>query len=157
MYILEKAEQWYPPGFCILCAFIPQRWLKRYYWALNHIVDLLTIGIGFAICAKAGFPAIGALAVVVYALAPGLVLEYANLNTRCFGAFLLTGFLVLAFYGMEDWRYALTAALTGVILLFSHKLSSQQLWFTSPVLAALTADWRWLIWPPRLSVKVIAE
>ena len=156
VYILEKPEQWYPPGFFILCALIPQRWLERYYWALNHIVDLATIGIGFAICASVGLPAMGAIAVVVYALAPGLVLEYANLTTRPFGALLLTGFLVLAFYGMEDWWCAAAAALAGVILLFSHKLSSQQLWFTAPVLAVATSDWRWLIWPVVLYLAALA-
>jgi hypothetical protein len=150
VYMLEKPEQWYPPGFFILCAFIPQRWLDRYYWALNHIVDLLTIGIGFAICAGAGSPAFGAAAIAIYALAPGLILEYSNLTTRPFGALLLTGFLVLGFYGMEDWRYALGAAIAGVCLLYSHKLSSQQLWFTLPVLTMATSDWRWLVWLPVL-------
>jgi hypothetical protein len=156
LYILEKPEQWYPPGFFIVCALIPQQWLQRYYWALNHIIDLATIGIGFAICASAGLPAMGALAVVVYALAPGLVLEYANLTIRPFGALLLTGFLLLAFYGMADWRYAIAAALVGISLLFSHKLSSQQLWFTAPILTLTTADWRWLIWPFVLYLLALA-
>ena len=156
VYILEKPEQWYPPGFFLLCALIPQRWLERNYWALNHIVDFLAIGIGFAMCASAGLPAMGAVAVVVYALAPGLVLEYASLTTRPFGALLLTGFLVLAFYGMQDWRYAAGAASVGVVLLFSHKLSSQQLWFTVPMLAIATQDWRWLIWPFGLYLLALA-
>ena len=140
----------------MLCALIPQRWLERYYWALNYIVDFLAIGIGFAMCASAGLPAMGAVAVVVYALAPGLVLEYASLTTRPFGALLLTGFLVLAFYGMQDWRYAAGAASVGVVLLFSHKLSSQQLWFTVPMLAIATQDRRWLIWPFGLYLLALA-
>lgn len=156
VYILEKPEQWYPPGFFILCAFIPQRWLDRYFWALNHVIDLLTVGIGFALCASAGLPALGAFAVVVYALAPGLILEYANLTTRPFGALLLTAFLVLAFYGMEDWRFAVAAAPAGLILLYSHKLSSQQLWFAAPVLALMTADWRWVVWPFLLYLLALA-
>jgi hypothetical protein len=156
VYILEKPEQWYPPGFFILCALVPQRWLERYFWALNHVIDLLTVGIGFALCASAGLPVLGAVAIVIYALAPGLILEYANLTTRPFGALLLTGFLVLAFYGMEDWRFAVAAAPTGVILLYSHKLSSQQLWFVAPVLALATADWRWLIWPFLLYLLALA-
>src|ERR1700746_3643930 len=46
VYLLEKPEQWYPPGFLVLCALIPQRWLERHFWALNHVVDFLAIGIG---------------------------------------------------------------------------------------------------------------
>jgi hypothetical protein len=150
VYLLEEPEQWYPPGFLVLCGLISQRWLEKYYWALNHIIDLFMIAIGFALCAVNGHPLFGFAAVVVYAMAPGLILEYANLTTRPFGTLLLTGFLIAAFYGMEQWPYAFLAALLGVGLLYSHKLSTQQLWFTIPILALFTWDWRWVAWLPAL-------
>jgi hypothetical protein len=150
VYLLEDQTQWYPPGFLILCALIPSRWLERYFWVLNHLIDLLTILIGFAICAALGNPLMGLVGILMYALASGLILEYASLTTRPFGAFLLTAFLVCAHYGTEQWLYELAAALFGIALIYSHKLSAQQLWFTLPILAVLSADWRWLAWLPAL-------
>src|SRR4051794_3690656 len=88
VYLLEEEEQWYPPGFLLLCAAIPPRLLERHYWLVNHLVDLGSGSIVFALASLAGQPLLGAAAMVVYALSPGLVLEYASLTTRPLGQLL---------------------------------------------------------------------
>lgn len=150
LYLLERREQWYPPGFLLLCALLPQHLLQRYYWLLNHLVDLLNISIVFVFAVEAGQAWLGVVAIVAYALFPGLVLEYASLTTRPLGVVLLSGFLLAAYFGMQSWPAAGLALLCGVALLYSHKLTTQQLWFTLPFVAAATADWRWLVWLPVL-------
>ncbi len=146
LFILEDEEQWYPPGFLVLCALIPQDWLKRRYWLINHIVDLAHVSIAYALLAANGLAVPAAVAMLVYgALAP-LIQEFSTLNTRPLGLLLLSAFLVPAELGMDAAGWAVVAAIACVLLFYSHKLSLQQLWFTLPSLAFATGDWRWAAW-----------
>lgn len=156
VFLLEQQDQWYPPGFLVLCALLPEVWLKRYYWLINHVVDFLNVAIAF--CLALGFdqPWIAAAIVIFYAMQFGLVHEYASLNTRPLGTLLLTGFLFAAYAGMEQPWAAALAAVLGVLLFYSHKLSLQQLWFSLPVLAVVAVDWRWLAWLPGLYLLSLA-
>ena len=150
VFILEEQDQWYPPGFLVICALMPTAWLNRYYWFINQIVDLPNVGIAFVWAYAAGQPWIAAATVVVYAIQFGLIHEYANLNTRPLGTLLLTGFLCSAHLGLaEPWMTGV-AAVVACLLFYSHKLSLQQLWFSLPTLAVVTADWRWLAWLPAI-------
>jgi hypothetical protein len=150
VFLLEQQDQWYPPGFLVLCALLPETWLKRYYWLVNHVIDFLNAGIASGFALGLHQPWIAAAIFVFYAMQFGLIHEYASLNTRPLGTLLLTGFVFAAHAGMErPWAAAL-AALLGVLLFYSHKLSLQQLWFSLPVLAVFTGNWRWLLWLPGL-------
>jgi len=148
IFILEEREQWYPPGFLILCALIPEGWVKKNYWMVNHLIDLGHITILFVVAAVMGRSWLGGCVVMLYAMLPSLIQEYANLNTRPLGVLLLSAFLLSAQLGWSHPAWIATAALLGAALLYSHKLSSQQLWFTLPVLALATGEWGWLLWLP---------
>ena len=41
VFLLEEQDQWYPPGFLILCALLPEAWLEKRYWLINHVIDLV--------------------------------------------------------------------------------------------------------------------
>ena len=145
LFLLEEQEQWYPPGFLILCALFPEAWLERNYWLVNHVVDFGSAAlIGGLTVALGGGPVWAAAALLAYALAPPLVNEFSALNARPLGLLLLNAFLVAAQAGMADAGWMAGAVALGVAILYSHKLSAQQLWFTMPVLALATGDWRWL-------------
>ena len=146
VYLLEEQEQWYPPGFLILCALLPPEWLKRNYPLLNHLVDLIQVAIVFGAAVAIGQPTVGILAVLAYGMMPALIQEYAALNTRPLGTALQGGFLIAVFFSPMHSGAALAAAALGVLLFYSHKLSLQQLWFTLPILAAVTGEWRWIGW-----------
>jgi hypothetical protein len=148
VFLLEESEQWYPPGFLILCALIPETWLKKNYWLVNHLIDLVHVTILFVAASAMGRPWLGACVVVLYAILPSLIMEYANLNTRPLGVLLLSAFLLSAHLGWSDPVWIAVGAIFGVALMYSHKLSSQQLWFTLPVLAMATGLWVWLLWLP---------
>lgn len=146
LFILEEDDQWYPPGFLILCALIPERWLKRRFWLVNHLVDLLHISLAFAVLATAGLAVPAAAAMLVYAALAPLLMEFSTLNTRPLGLLLLSMFLLAAEAAMTAPAWAIVAGVAGILLFYSHKLSLQQLWFTLPALAVATADWRWAAW-----------
>src|SRR3546814_10548876 len=108
--MLETQDQWYPPGFLVLCAAVPRQLLKRYYWLLNHIVDF-----GSAMLIYAGALWLGAdvwLAValsLVYAIMPGLVLEFSPLNVRPFGLLLCNATMLatIGFVAAPGWATGL--------------------------------------------------
>ncbi len=145
VFLLEEQDQWYPPGFLILCALLPEAWLEKRYWLINHVIDLFSaLLIGGLVVVLGGQPLLAAAAMLAYALAPPLVNEFSALNVRPFGLFLLNAFLISAQMAMNHEGWMVAAVIVGVITLYSHKLSAQQLWFTLPVLAASTGEWRWV-------------
>lgn len=145
LFMLEEQDQWYPPGFLILCSLIPPKWLQRRYWLLNHVVDL-----GSAVLIYAGALWLGAglgaavAATIVYALSAGLVREFSSLNVRPFGLLLFNALMLSGFAASHDPAWLPAAALLSIMLFFSHKLSMQQLWFSMPVLSLVTGEWVWM-------------
>jgi len=160
LFILEEADQWYPPLFFLLCALVPQGWLKRRYWLLNQLVDLANAALLFAIVVLGGGgPLVAGAAVVAYAIVAGLVQEFAALNTRPLGLLVLNLFLLSGHLASQNPAYLPLALAAGLLLVYGHKLSAQQAWFTLPILALVTGDWLWaallpgiylaafLVWP----------
>lgn len=145
LFMLEDRDQWYPPGFLILCALLPQKWLQKRFWVLNHLVDLASAMLIFAFSIYFGAPLIyAAAAAIIYGIMPGLANEFSVLNARPFGLLLFNAFMLTAV--LADGSVPLTAVviILAFMLFFSHKLSVQQLWFTLPVLAIATGNWYWL-------------
>lgn len=151
LFLLEEPTQWYPPLFLILCALLPEKWLERYYWLVNHVIDLAALVVLFGIAVTMGPLWAAAGAAIVYTLSPGTMHEYASLNIRPLGGLLLIGFLIAAYHGFAMHPVWIgIACLMGVLLLYAHKLSAQQLWFTLPFLALVTGDWGWVVWLPAI-------
>jgi len=151
LFLLEETEQWYPPLFLILCALLPEKWLTRRYWLINHVIDLGALAVLFGIAATMGPLWAAAGVAAIYALSPGTMHEYASLNVRPLGGLLLIGFLMAAYHGLVTHSgWIGLACLLGVLLLYTHKLSAQQLWFTLPFLAVVTMDWRWAVLLPAI-------
>lgn len=147
LFMLEEQDQWYPPGFLILCALIPQRILERFYWLLNHVVDF---GSSLLIYAGAiwlgGDVWLAACLALTYAIMPSLVTEFSALNVRPFGLLLCNALMLANFAFVTDpkWQSGLIVGVLALCLFYSHKLSAQQLWFTLPVLALWFAEPLWL-------------
>lgn len=145
-YLLEGHRQLYPPGFAILLALLPRRLVERYYWAINHTVDLLVaVAIGWWTGATFG-TGWGAVALVAYAASPFLVLEFSNLSSRPPAVVLFL--LVIATtwqWTQEGGPWVAAAVVAWWALLYTHKLTVQLLWFLVPYLALTLGDARWLV------------
>lgn len=146
VYLLEPEEQWYPPGFAMFLALLPERWLMRGYWLLNHLLDaavLLTLATVVGTQAGWGW---GWAAALAYATSAFVVLEYSNLSSRPLGSLLLYGSLIAAFAGTQGSPAALAlAVLLVAALLYTHKLSVQLLWFLAPFLGLTLGEPLWLL------------
>ena len=144
LFLLEDEEQWYPPVFFVLCALVPQDWLRRRYWLLNQLVDLANAGLMYGvIVAVTASPLAGLATIVAYAMMAGLVQEFAALTTRPLGLLVLNLLLFTGYLATQDARWLPLALVCGVLLVYGHKLSVQQAWFTLPALALATGSWVW--------------
>lgn len=149
IFVLEDEDQWYPPGFLIFCALIPDRLLKKWYWALNHLIDFFSAGlVAFLVYEIGDNIQFSIVAILAYGLAAGPLQEFSTLNVRPFGTLLFNGFLISTWFAFSDVNFLaveplLVAVICAVALFYSHKLSLQQLWFLLPSLSIFMVDWRW--------------
>jgi hypothetical protein len=145
VFMLEGQDQWYPPGFLILCALLPKRWLEKRYWAVNHLIDLGSALLVYVAAVWFGASAVVAFAVAIfYAAVAGLVTEFASLNVRPIGLLLANLLMLAGFAATLNPHWLIGAGAVAVATFFSHKLTVQQLWFTLPALSAVTGSWVWL-------------
>ncbi|MBF0623662.1 MAG: hypothetical protein HQL82_02525 [Magnetococcales bacterium] len=150
-YLLEPAEQWYPPLFPILMGLLSPRWLRRYYWSLNHLIDLVALwALFFLVYSQFGLiPAI--LAAIIYTFSPNLISEFSALTSRSLGLLVFLPFMGALFHWHQspDPLSLLLVTLAGVVLLYTHKLTVQLMVFMMVFLAlgwrlGAGVDWVWL-------------
>ena len=145
-YVAELREQWYPPGFPVLLALLPPRWLKANHWMLNHILDSVVAVMMFILIRPVAgdLPAAGTVA--LYALQPAIIQEFVSLTSRPLGMILQLAVLIAGFLATSQgsWLAGAAAVLAMVLLIYSHKLSLQLLWFLLPFLTLVTGHWAWV-------------
>jgi len=146
LYILEPDEQWYPPGFMVFCALFPVSFIKKYHWAIAHLVDGLIACIlffgGYALTGQIT-PALWGVA--VYALFPALLDEYSSLTSRPLGCLFQLAFVMFTYGWIHKSVWLIIPAVFfGVLLFYTHKLSMQTCWFLFPFFAITDRHIDWL-------------
>jgi len=146
-YLMEYAEQSYPPGFSVFCSLFPETFLKKYYWALNHIIDFITASIGFGVTFwLTGNVFLSAATIVLYAMNNVALSELRTLTSRSLSVLLITIFILCGFLATTlNILFILPAFLIGAILIFTHKLAMQFLWFFIPIISIATGEWLWAL------------
>lgn len=151
LFILEDARQWYPPAFLVLCAAVPQAWLKQCYWLFNQLVDVANAGILFGVVVfytHSAWLSVGA--VLIYAICSGLVLEFAALTTRPLGLLVVNLLIFSGVLTMHHASWAIVCIVCGVLLVYSHKLSAQLVWLAAPSIFIATGHWVWASMVPSM-------
>ena len=133
-YILDPGEQRYPPGFPLLIALFPERFIVKYNWLVNPVIDsLLGCGLGaFTWTATQNSTAV-ALALVAQILTPTLVHECSSMNSRIFGNVLFTVVMLIFFPVLlrPEPLWVAALCLAGPALLMTHKMSTQNFLFVT--------------------------
>ena len=145
-FVMERQEQWYPPGFSLLLAVIPDRILQRYYWCISPAVDALIGGaIALAGAAASGRMQVGLLVGILYAFSRSAVAETQSLTSRQLGALLMGIAGMCGIWSLHDpdpvWLIASVTA--GVLLLLTHKFSTQSLFLSFLLLTVWNGDLRY--------------
>ncbi|OGV51403.1 MAG: hypothetical protein A2017_14850 [Lentisphaerae bacterium GWF2_44_16] len=146
LYMLEYQEQWYPPLFSVLTGMLPQNWLKKRFWLLNHLLDagvLLTLFV--LTFFLAGLPA-AFVAGLLYALNPAQTFEFSTMTSRSLA---LLFFIFFIFFGemaaLSSLWYALPAIFLIALLIYTHKLTIQLLWFLCIFLSLMEWNLLWIL------------
>jgi len=146
----ERVEQFlvpgpydYPPGIHLLLASVPRKIALRFNWLLAPVVEtlhiLLLIGVTYSLTQDV---AVALVAGSIYATYSTLIVQFSALTPRVLGALLVSVLVLLVFYGVQtDLILPLVAAvLVGVVLLHTHKMSSQTVLFLFAFLSVLWVD-----------------
>jgi hypothetical protein len=147
-YVLEYQEQWYPPGFSIFLSVIPEKMLNRLYWCVSPAVDtLICVGVFLFIFFYTNSVDGAVLGSSIYLLSPAAIPETQALNSRQFGSLFLSITVVSGIlYVSEPHIYLLIISIiSGVLLLLTHKLSTQALYISFILMACITVRKDYLI------------
>ena len=137
-------------GVFFLSALIPTQWLQRNFWLFNQFIDFTNAALLFVAVTDFIDARAGALAVIVYGMAAGLVQEFAALTTRPLGLLVLNALLLAAFAATANYVWVPLVLTCGVVLVYAHKLSAQQAWFSLPVMALGMVEISWLLLLPMM-------
>lgn len=136
-YLIDKPSD-YPPLFRYILAVLPKVWLEKNQWLVSPFFDMLHNYFLFIIVYMfTGQLYIALLAQISYMLSPIVIMENSNLTTRSFASFIFSISLVaLLFYDIYRLPLLLIVSLTFiVILLLSHRMSIQALFFSVIILS----------------------
>jgi hypothetical protein len=147
-YILDE-HQWYPPAFPLLLAQLPAAAFERWDRFLAMAIDMLRMAVLLVVAAwqTNGNPNVVAIAGLAYATTPIQVSYNVQLNPRGMAALLLDIVLVLMLFGRTPGIWLAVALLSGIILL-THKMTTQLLWFVVAGTAVIYRNWPLLLLIP---------
>lgn len=122
----------YPPLFTSLLSVIPEKVLERFVWIISPVIEAVHIVLIYFICIFiTQSPEVGVLAMFLYAIHPEMVIETSNLNTRPLGSLIFTASLASLIFFIITGNPLLffSCIVFGVLLLYTHKLATQALFF----------------------------
>ncbi|WP_264856150.1 hypothetical protein [Coxiella burnetii] len=143
-YLLEPAEQWYPPLFSIFFASLPEKIVNQYHWIINHTLDYFTLVLLFLITKKLTNLELAIIVGLIYSFFGPVLLEFKSLTSRSLTIPIFILFLCSDYLWISGYNIGLVSSiLFCLILIFSHKLTMQLIWFITLFLSAsyLTLDW----------------
>lgn len=130
---LIEAPSDYPPGLRYVLSLFGQEFIKKYEWLVSPVIDFLhnLLIFGF-VYLLSGHLLLAVLAQIIYMSAPLTIMENSNLSTRSFASILfsLTFIGILLFSISGGWPLFVYSMIMVSILLLSHRMSVQTLFFT---------------------------
>lgn len=131
-YLLDIEEQWYPPFLAVLLSFFSKKITDKYHWLFSGVIDslhgLVLYIFSIVVCGRIDVALFAYLLFISSTINASMA---TNLNARPLASIILT-FVMLLLYQFSITPSALTfilIVLTGVTLLHSHKMGTQQLIF----------------------------
>lgn len=133
----------YPPILHVVLAILPSEIVFKYKWLLSPFVDLAHMALLYGVTYwVTGDPRTGMIALAVYATYPMALKQFTYLTPRVIGSLLVSVFLLVTFLAVDtgSLTYLVPAVFVGVLLLHTHKMSSQTVLFLSVFLAIWTQN-----------------
>lgn len=130
-FLFGKEEYDYPPVFHVILSIFPLKFLEKTWMYISPIIDMIQMIILFIFSFYFTKNAeISLLAAFIYAITPAILIECMSLNTRAIGSlsFSLTLIPIMLYSTSGNVYFLLLALFFGIVLLYTHKLSTQALY-----------------------------
>jgi hypothetical protein len=130
-YFLLGGEHDYPPLFFYFLALFPSPLLRKYNWLVNPLLDSVNAAILFLLSFfLTSNLLLSVTAGVMYSFTPVVLGESLTLSTRIFGMMLfnITLLAFLLYQLSTNHVFILLMIATGILVLLSHKFSTEVLW-----------------------------
>ena len=131
-FLIESPSD-YPPGLRFLLAAFPKEFIREYEWLVSPAIDFIhnLFIFGFVYFLSHSLP-LAVMAQIIYLSAPLTIMENSNLSTRSLASLLfsLTFIGILLFSISGGWLLFIYCVVMVCILLLSHRMSVQTLFFT---------------------------
>lgn len=158
-YILDE-HQWYPPLFPLLMTYLPEITMSSYSRLVAIFIDMLRLIV--LICLIYLLTDGNLLAVficgLIYATTPILVSYNIQLNPRGLAALFLDILIALLlwyyFANAPAWIW-LTVIFVSALILLTHKMTTQLLWFLCLCSGIISQDWKVLALIPASIVTAL--
>lgn len=150
-FLLDE-KQWYPPLFPFIIAKLPAVIFEKYANQLSILIDLLRMSL-LLLAVWWLSESLLALVVagVIYSITPLLISYNMQLNPRGLAALFLDAMwlciLGVFFHKLPDYFLILAFIFSGLILI-THKMTTQILFFTTICFALFLQDFRFLLLIP---------
>lgn len=145
LFLLEPREQWYPPLFPVFLGILPEQVVRKWFWAINHLIDAVPALLLFLILQQTQGPAAAWAGLGLYAITPDLVAEYQGLVSRPMAALLFFACMTATASAVfADPAYLVLSVFFLVCLIYTHKLTMQLLWFLLPFLSLVRGEPVWV-------------
>lgn len=122
----------YPPGLHILLAVFPQDIVSRFKWLFAPVVEMihlsLVIGVTYWLTQELSTALVAGS---IYATYTTQIVQFTALTPRVVGSLLVSVLVLLVFYGLKTGAVPplVAAVFVGIMLLHTHKMSSQTILF----------------------------
>jgi hypothetical protein len=158
-YLLDE-QQWYPPLFPMLISRLPSALFDRYNYLFAALIDLVRMILLLCftgLMTDGNQWALGAAA-LSYATTPILISYNIQLNPRGLGALLLDILILMTIWMLymdgSIWLSLPILLLSGLILL-THKMTAQLLWFLCLGTGSLLNGWFFVLIPASVAMAMI--
>lgn len=130
-YLINRPSD-YPPLFRYLLALIPKESLEKYQWIVSPFFDFIhNLFLFFVVYFFTHNICVAVFSQIVYMLSPIVVMENSNLTTRSFASLLfsLSFFSLISYTTFGNFFFLIVSVILICILLLSHRMSIQALFF----------------------------
>ncbi len=116
-YLLEPAEQWYPPLFSIFLASLPEKIVNQYHWIINHTLDYFTLVLLFLITKKLTNLELAIIVGLIYSFFGPVLLEFKSLTSRSLTIPIFILFLCSDYLWISGYNIGLVSSILFCLIL----------------------------------------
>ncbi|MCP5050916.1 MAG: hypothetical protein GY940_27370 [bacterium] len=147
-FSLENSRQDYPPGFTVFLSLLPRQVIEKLYWTISPFVDSVVCILLYLYCYDlTGNLTASSIAILVYIFSTSAIRETQTLTSRQLGVlfFFMASVSGLRYILVGHWWFLAVFLVSGILMLMTHKLSTQAFIMMFVLTAAIRGELQFLL------------